>query len=396
MTDLSRSCLTAEIFKGTRKGDGKMPNLMDYIDWRGDLTLKADPFCAVDNLALSELVYVDLDGIVPEGKESFITLAEASKAFFERHTREELLARENFTRMAPFFMEKMAASRRFGEMKLFGYTNYIDEKAEAQLAVMSCLLEDGTVYVAYRGTDDTVVGWKEDFNLSFMTETVGQKKAAEYLNGMFSEGKEKLRVGGHSKGGNFAVYASAFAGKSVKKKIMEVYTNDGPGFRPEVTEREAYREMLPKIISIVPESTIVSVLLENDVRHCVVKSSAGGVSQHDPLTWQVQGNTFVMAPGRDESSKFFDTTVRSWLAGLPDGERESFVDSLFRVLRSTGAGTLEEIGSDPLKSGAEIIRFIREMPKEEQEEFRGVIGRLIRSGSNTLTEAVKRKLLEKR
>jgi len=365
---------------------------MDYLEWRGDLTFTADPFNDVDNLALSELVYVDLDGIVPGSGQESITLEEASRLFFEKHTREELLAKENFTRMAPFFMERMAASPRFKGTKLFGYTNYINEKTEAQMAVMSCLLDDGTVYVAFRGTDDTVVGWKEDFNLSFMSETEGQKKAVQYLNRMYGGGRGKIRVGGHSKGGNFAVYASAFALKSVRKKIIAVYTNDGPGFRPEVTGRDSYREMLPKIVSIVPESTIVSVLLENDVRHCVVKSSAGGIMQHDALTWQVLGKEFVRAEKRDESSRFFDTTMRNWLSGLPDGEREGFVDSLFAILRSTGAGTLEEIGSDPIRSGTEIIRYIREMPKAEQEEFRGVVGRLLRSGQSTLTEAVKKRL----
>ncbi len=368
-----------------------MPNLMDYMDWRGDLTFKSDPFNEADNLALCELVYTDLEGIVPEGKENPVTLEEVSERFFERYTREELLARDNFTKMAPFLMEKMAQTERFRGIELFGYINEIDEKAEAQMAVVSFRLGDGTIFVAFRGTDETVVGWKEDFNLSFMAETEGQRRAVQYLNRMFTGGRGKLRVGGHSKGGNFAVFASAFARKGVRNRIVAVYTNDGPGFRPEVTLRGTYREMLPKIISFVPESTIVSVLLENDVHHCIVQSSAGGIMQHDALTWQILGNRFIRVPKRDDTSRFFDTTMRTWLSGLPDEERESFVDSLFSILRSTGADKLEDIGSDPLKSGAEIIRSIRNMPKPEQDEFRRVVGKLLKSGTNAFTEAFLKK-----
>ena len=370
-----------------------MPNMMDYLDWRGDLTFRADPFNAVDNLALCEMAYTDFDGIVPCNAEETVTLEEASRIFFERYSKEELLAKDSFTKMAPFLMEKMALSERFRNMRLFGFVNYVDEKTEAQMAVISCLLGDGTVFVAFRGTDESVVGWKEDFNLSFMTETEGQKRAVQYLNSMYSGKRGKIRVGGHSKGGNFAVYASAFALKGVRSRILSVYTNDGPGFRPEVTERPSYREMIPKIVSIVPESTIVSVLLENEVQHCVVRSSAGGIMQHDALTWQITGNHFIPAEERDDTSRFFDTTMRTWLSGLPDGERESFVDSLFAILRSTGAEKIEEIGNDPLRSGADIIRFIRRMPKGEQEEFRSAIGKLIKSGQNVLTEAVKKRFL---
>ena len=369
-----------------------MANMMDYLDWRGDLSFEQDPFNAVDNLILSEMVYTDLDGIVPAGQTEEISIADACAKVFEAHTREELLAKESFIKMAPFVMEKMKDTVRFGSVTLCGYVNYIDEKTEAQMAVLTCRLGDGSVYVAFRGTDDTVVGWKEDFNLSFMSETEGQRRAAAYLNEQFQGQKVKIRVGGHSKGGNFAVYASAFAKKSIRRKITEIYTNDGPGFRPEVTQQESYREMLPKIISTVPESTIVSVLLENDVHHHVVKSSASGIMQHDAITWQILGNRFVEAEGRDESSRFFDTTMRNWLGGLPDEERESFVGSLFSLLKATGAETLEDIGRDPFRSGSEIIKSIRNMDKAQQEEFRRVIGKLLKSGQESVAKAAKEKL----
>ena len=368
-----------------------MANIMDYLDWRGDLPFTADPFNIIDNLILTEMVYTKLDGIVPESFEESITVAEAADAVFTRNTEEELLAQEHFTKMAPFVLRKMKDTVRFGNVRLCGYVNNINAETESQMAVVSCMLDDGSVFVAFRGTDETMIGWKEDFNLSYMIETEGQRLAVEYLNESFKGKKVKLRVGGHSKGGNFAVYASAFCRKSIKKKIIGVYSNDGPGFRQEVIETEQYAEILPLVTTTVPQGTIVSVLLDNELPQHIVKSSASGMRQHDMLTWQVIGKSFEEAEKRAGGSELIDATVDSWLASVPDEQRASFVESLYGVLKSTGADKLEDIGRDPLRSGAEIIKKMRSMPREQQEEFRKVLGKLLKSGGQQVKEAAKKK-----
>ena len=220
-----------------------MANIEDYLVWRGDLSFSADPFNEVDNLILAQMAYVDFDGVVSvPGETKPLTLAEVNEAYHQIHTEEELRARKTFISSAPFLMEKAAKTARFGSILLTDYVNIVSVEAQEQMAVLTYLLPDGTSYVAFRGTDDTVVGWKEDFNLSYMDETLGQKHAVEYMNLCFADNHRPLRVGGHSKGGNFAVYASAFCDPSIRTQIREVYTNDGPGLLDSLTETDADRK----------------------------------------------------------------------------------------------------------------------------------------------------------
>ena len=152
-----------------------MANMMDYLAWRGDLSFAASEFNEVDSLILSQLVYVDLDGIVPgtDTKES-ISLAEASESYWETHDREEILSRVSMTKSAPFVMKKMAKTRRFSNLRLRGYVNDINDEEQSQFSVMCVTFPDETLYVAFRGTDNTITGWREDFNMGYLSETPGQ------------------------------------------------------------------------------------------------------------------------------------------------------------------------------------------------------------------------------
>ena len=277
-------------------------NMQDYLYWRGDIPFSTDPFNEVDNLILAQASYVDFDGIVPESGDDKIPIREVYNQYWLMHTKEEIMQRESFVKLAPFLLEPLAESRRFGNMKLSGYVNHINKDTQAQMSAVRFELDDGSVYVAFRGTDETLVGWKEDFNLSFMSQTEGQRLAAEYMKANFSDTNLWLRVGGHSKGGNFAVYASAFSGDAVNRQIMEVYTNDGPGFRPEVTGTSEYRNILKKTISIVPRDSVIGWLLSSELTPRVVMSSATRIRQHDALTWQIKGDRFVKTEQSKELS----------------------------------------------------------------------------------------------
>ena len=203
-------------------------NMNEYLKWRGDLTFDKDPFNIVDNLILAQLAYVDYDGIVFETRDYPVPIIDVCRRYWELHTEEEIRKRESFVKLSPFLLRPVAESRRFGKTKLCGYVNFLSKDVEAQMSAVQFELEDGTVYVAFRGTDESLIGWKEDFNLSYMSMTEGQKLAAEYLKKNFSDTALKLRVGGHSKGGNFAVFASSFAGDAIRKQIIKVYCNESP------------------------------------------------------------------------------------------------------------------------------------------------------------------------
>ena len=289
-----------------------MANMMDYLDWRGDLTFTASGFNEVDNLLFAELVYTSFDGIVTGQSEAeAVTLAEASAVFWEQNSREEILARVSMTKAAPFVLEKMAKTERFRDVKLWGYVNDISEEEQSQFAVMCAGLPDGSIYVSFRGTDNTITGWREDFNMGYLSETPGQLKAVSYVEQMLGDGSCPVRIGGHSKGGNLAVYAAVHCSSGLQDRILAVYSNDGPGFRRDIVESAAYQRVLPKIHTILPESSIVGMLLEHQEAYEVVRSSNSGIQQHDAMSWEVLGTSFVYVREVAAQSLMLDETMRN-------------------------------------------------------------------------------------
>ena len=366
-----------------------MATMDDYLEWRGDLPLTVDPFNEVDNLILVQMAYIDFDGVVcAPGDHSPLTLAQVNEAYWQLHTKEEVLARKTFVSSAPFLMDKAAQTARFGSVLLTDYVNIVSVEKQEQMAVLTYLLPDGTSYVAFRGTDDTVIGWKEDFNLSYMEETLGQKHAVEYMNQCFQGNTRPLRVGGHSKGGNFAVYASAFADPSIQKQITEVYSNDGPGLLYRLTQAEGYQAILPLVNSIVPEDSIVGMLMASGASHHVVKSSAQGILQHDATTWLVRGKHFEECKTRSSLSLFFEKTLHGWIDNIGEEHRKEFVDTLFSFLLGTGASTITDVNRDLLGSLQSMVKAYGSLSEDDRNVFNDVVGRLVKSGSDTLQEGV--------
>ncbi len=366
-----------------------MGNIFNYLEWRGDLSLKTEPFNDVDNVVLSELSYVDFSELVPENGEAL--LSDVREKYFGQHLRSLIRDDSYHILSAPLLMDGMASGERFSGAKLADYVNIIDREGESQMAAVTVLLDDGSAYVSFRGTDTTIVGWKEDFNMSFMPVTEGQRRATEYLDRVGRETGRKLRVGGHSKGGNFAIYASAFCSSEVRDKVIEVYSNDGPGFRKEIMESDEYKAVLPKVKSIVPATSVIGMLLASDVSHEFVRSSSAGINQHDVFTWEVDRNRLVSTEPSNLGI-FIRRSQQDWLSKLSDEEREDFVNALFSILESTGMDTLDEIYSQKLKSLEKIRGFLKEMPKPKQKEMNRVIGELIASGRDiALSEIEKRR-----
>lgn len=307
-----------------------MSNLMDYLDWRGDLTFREAPFNEVDNLILAQLVYVEFAGIVPApGEEGTITVKEACELFFASHDRKEIMERVSMTKTAAFVLEKMAQTERFCNAQLFGYINDISKEEQSQFSVVCVRLDDKSIYVSFSGTDNTIVGWRENFNMGYLSETPGQLKAVDYLNHIVKEDWKKIRVGGHSKGGNLSVYASVKCDRNIQKRIVKVYSNDGPGFSEEMIQSKEYQRMLPKIKTILPESSIVGMLLEHQEKFEVVKSSQSGIQQHDAMSWEVLGSHFVYVEEVAPQSILLDETMKKWIFQLTKEQREEIVDTVF-------------------------------------------------------------------
>lgn len=373
-----------------------MSNLMDYLDWRGDLTFREAPFNEVDNLILAQLVYVEFAGIVPApGEEGTITVKEACELFFAAHDRKEIMERVSMTKTAAFVLEKMAQTVRFCNAQLFGYINDISTEEQSQFSVVCVRLDDKSIYVSFSGTDNTIVGWRENFNMGYLSETPGQLKAVDYLNHMVKEDWKKIRVGGHSKGGNLSVYASVKCDRNIQKRIVKVYSNDGPGFSEEMIQSKEYQRMLPKIKTILPESSIVGMLLEHQEKFEVVKSSQSGIQQHDAMSWEVLGSHFVYVEEVAPQSILLDETMKKWIFQLTKEQREEIVDTVFSMLDDAKIYTVDDFYNSKWKKVQELMKAKSRLSPETQELFSQALRMLWKTGNQTVKKSVKQAVLEK-
>lgn len=344
-----------------------MDNLSGYLRWRGDLSFARSPFNEVDGLVFCYLAYVNLDGIAPENPEESITVKEAAEQFFTVRTQAELDADRSLIRNAPYLMKEMAKTRRFARALIKNYTNKISDIKELQFSAMEILPGDGSSYVAYRGTDDTIVGWKEDFNLS--TGTIpAEKEAAGYLNRIAAYSDRPLRVGGHSKGGNLAVFGASECELSVQKRIRRVYNYDGPGFNAEFFERPGIHRIQSKIRRFIPEFSIFGMLLEDTTEPTVIKSSQKGIMQHDGLSWQIEGPVFVRGKGLDAAAQIFSDSMETWLAQSDDEQKNLFIDDLFSVMEAPGFETLSELQAGGLYSIRKMWQRLDKLNPQTREK----------------------------
>lgn len=357
-----------------------MANILDYLDWRGDLPFSASPFNAVDALILAELSYIPLDGIVPADRSKQITVAAAAAAFDPETADQKQISfcyEQDQT-----LLQKLAESVRFREIGLSGYVSHTDAAVDAQFSAITCILPDNVRLIAFRGTDGSIAGWKEDFNLSYMAETPGQRAAANYVNE--AEGEGTLWLCGHSKGGNFAVYAAVFCDAEKRAQISRIYDFDGPGFRDEIAASPEYAAVIPKIISIIPQSSLVGQLLTSNTDHRIVKSKAVGVAQHFAYAWEIMRNDFVYAEELSRTGLFINRTMTGWLRDLDDASRQALTEAVFDVIQSSESETFHEMQKHKLKSTAAILKAMRKLEPEQQQVLKQAIAQLAAQSKEAL------------
>lgn len=367
-----------------------MGNIMDYISWRGDLSFAQSPFNEVDNLILACFSYVNLDGIPAVSGQKGIELKKLVKEFKKLHTIKELEADKSFIRLAPFMMFEMAKSVRFGNCVIRNYVNEIVTEAEQQFSAVEIVLDDGTSYISFRGTDDTIIGWKEDFNLS--TGVVpAQERAVEYMQRISDKAYGMLRVGGHSKGGNLAIYGSVMC-KSAHDKILEIYSNDGPGFSKEFQESPETAEMMPKIIRIIPEYSIIGTLLEHEKQPIIVASTSRGLLQHDGFSWEVQGPGLVRRDSLNKTALRFIEILHKWIDGMDTEQKRLLIEDLFATLQASGCENLSEVQSGGIKSLAAMVKRLDKFAPESRGMMQELLTAICGGWLEQLQESTKDKL----
>lgn len=364
-----------------------MSNILDYINWRGDLPLSVSSFNNIDALILCQISYLNFDGILDNSFKPQMTVAELAARFKNApdfKTRSDTGALIN--QLSVRLLYDAGASERFGGMSVCGYVNIIDLAKEEQFSAMTFHTGDGKVFVAFRGTDDTIVGWKEDFNMGVETVVPAQQDAVAYLDDAVHAMHGKIRVGGHSKGGNLAIYAAAMSGRKVFKRIIEIYNNDGPGFSSETIDSAPFREVLHKLHSFYPQFSIVGMLFSHAGAYTVIESDQSGLMQHDPFSWHLQGTRFVSLPGFDESSVFFHQTFNTWFTELKKEQRSQFVETLFNIIQATDARTNSELEKNWLHNSAKIIKALAKQDKETKQATLNTVKILFKIAQRNLPE----------
>ena len=351
-----------------------LSNMMDYLKWRGDLPLSLAPFNEVDALILSMCSYVNYEGIVKEDRTPLFS--DAIHAF--------LLMPDKFRELGvliPDEIETLAdiasSAPRFHGMRVSDFVNEIDEEREMQFSALTYHLPDGTLFVAYRGTDDSLVGWKEDLNLSLYEGIPGETAAKEYLDRIARRHEGDIRVGGHSKGGHHAIYAAVFASRPTQKRILLAYSHDGPGFPLELLVSKRYAAMQEKLITFLPQSSIVGVVLEHDKSYRYIRSTGDGLYQHDPFSWEVSVDKFVYLREPSHYGKRFGGAIRAWLTSTTKEERRLFVETFSKMIAVSGAKTLKELRADGIRAFARASKYFVTMEPKSRSDFRRLFHLLI-------------------
>ena len=355
----------------------KNGTVMDYLRWRGDLTFAQDGFNEVDDLVLCIISYLNFrrfDDLRTTDPARAVALPDVAARLTEE---DEQLGLSELDYIP--LMRLAAETERFRDVRMFGFTHEWDEAKEMQFDAVSYLLPDDTLLVSFMGTDTSLVGWKEDFNMSFLTAVPAQERATAYTVEMAAACPDrKLRIAGHSKGGNLAAWAAIHIPAPLQEqRLLDAYNNDGPGFSHDMVDSDAYRRVADKLHTYIPESSIVGVLLEHAEDYAVIDSSNRSVMQHEPMSWSVLGPRFVHLGQRSQMGKLSDDVLRQWIGSMTPQEREQFSDALFDVLSLSGkARTLDDLRTGGLAGGAALLKQYSGADEQDKKIIAEIFRRL--------------------
>ena len=335
-----------------------MPNINDYLKWRGDLSFKADHFNEVDDMILSRFSYLPFHKIDMEDEETIEDIVTKFKSF----NIEDF----NIKGDKPL-VDNLCNCARFKDLKVTDYVENTDLKLEEQFAAITIHLNDDEMYISFCGTDNSIVGWKEDFNLSFMHNIPAQLAGVKYLKEISNKYNKKMYIGGHSKGGNVAVYSAVFAGPKVQDKIINVTNHDGPGFDETIIEKTEYKRILDKLHTYIPQSSVIGRLLEHEEKYKVVKSIEKGIMQHDIYSWQVLGTKIVQMKEVTNGSELINKTIKTWLKETSPEQRKNVIDILYNVIESTNVMTMREISASKMKNVAKMYKSYRNLDEKDRK-----------------------------
>lgn len=356
-----------------------MADMLDYIRWRGDLPFTVSPPNEVDAVIFSTLSYIPFRGRAAFHPEETIPFSEAVEEFFSYPEPPDYVRAQRDLDL----LKAAGESVRFGNTRITEYRPKFIKEQDTQFAGVTFLLDDGSLFVTFRGTDNTLVGWKEDLSMSFRSVIPSQALAKQYLQDVLMTHSGPVRVSGHSKGGNVAVYAVSQSAPVIRDRVLEVYNQDGPGFSVEFLEDPGYQAILPKIRTYLPQGSMIGVVLYRAEPVIIVQSHETGIMQHDPFSWDICGTAITRMDALNANSRFFRLTMENWLAGFDMDDRVRLVNMLYDLLTS---GDVEVM--DDILQPKSLINYVARLRGSE------LIRKYLASDLNSLLKAARRARLQ--
>ena len=341
-----------------------MSNIIDYLKWRGDLSFEISPFNEVDNIILSRFSYLPFQDIYLEQRENVKSIAKKMR----------IIPKINFVwQDDKEFIEELAKTKRFQNLIVSDYVQKVDLSDEMQFGAITIWLPNGEKFISFEGTDMSMVGWKEDFNMSFKTYIPSQIEAVKYLEKIADKYTSNFKIGGHSKGGNLAVYSAIFCKDEIKERITGVLNADGPGFSKEIISGEEHKKIADKVHTYIPQSSIIGRLLEHEENYTIVESAQKGIMQHDIYSWQVQAKDLIKISELTNESKTVNKIVKEWLNNTTQEQRENFINTLYQIIGTTEAKTMSEFSSQCFKNIKKAIKTYKNMKQEDKKQIEEMI-----------------------
>ncbi len=370
MTDLLEKKVKPE---ETEYTDGKKSmSIIEYVETEMSTFLEK-PFSVVDSAVLAQLTYLNMGRVVPGiGDKKPVTVAQLYRA----ESFSEYMEDVPFPKQNRQLLNALCASPRFRDIKINYYIDSVDEEKEKQFAAMTFFLPTGEIYVAYRGTDNTITGWKEDFNMFFMDTIPGQLSAVRYLKWVAARTTQPVYVGGHSKGGNLAMYSASFVSKEIQDRIITVFNHDGPGLTKGAMAQPEFSDITEKINITLPHSSIIGLIFCHG-NYTVVESKRLGLLQHDLFSWEIKGGSFIYEKAVKPGGNKIVDSVYDLMETLSEEDRQLFVDTVFDIINSAGASSFTEFPAMAMKSRDKIIQAMKNVDPETAETVKSVLAEFI-------------------
>ncbi len=340
-----------------------MPNLFDYLNWRGDLDFSKSEFCSIDALVFSTISYLDFESVfinTPLIKN--ISIKELSSQFF---STQKNMVLNNYEILRRYLLRKAAESERYQSIEVSNYVGISSEEKGVQFGALTYHLPDKTIFIAFRGTDSSLIGWKENISLSYKPSILAQEYALNYTMDIASlYNKYKIRIGGHSKGGNLALYSSAYSSQKVQRRILGIYNFDGPGLGKNFYDSKEFESIKDVCNSFVPASSVIGLLFNFD-KYTIIQSSKKGILQHDAFSWGIMGNKFITVNELTAYSTEINRAINMLLNSMSSNEIKKLTETFFSKLENSES--MKESSEAILKKIIPLIKTKAKVDKETKD-----------------------------